>query len=114
MGLLRLLFLIALVAAIAWLLRDVLKRLGGWVDDGPAPPERPRAPKLVAIERSAWDVLGLEPEASRFEIEAAYRKVLTDNAPERVSDLSPQLQELAERLCEDATKAYQELLDPQD
>ncbi|NOY25366.1 MAG: J domain-containing protein [Oligoflexia bacterium] len=114
MGLLRLVFFIALIAAIAWSLRDVLKRLGGWVDDGPAPPERPRAPKLVAIERTAWDVLGLEPEASRFEIEASYRKMLTENAPERVSDLSPQLQELAERLCEDATKAYQELIGPEE
>lgn len=111
MGLIRLLFFIAVAAAILWLLRDVLKRLGGWVDNGPEEPERPRRPQLVALERSSWDVLGLEEDASRFEIEAAYRTIMRDNAPERVAELSPQLQELASRLREDATAAYQDLVD---
>jgi len=133
MGLLRLVFLLALILAVAWLGRDLLKRLGTLIDSGPTPPDglRPgpagrlsqlgqlgrqavqsaQRPQLVAIERSAWDVLGLEPDASRIEIEAAYRKILHDNDPQRVAGLSPQLQGLAARLCQDAEKAYQELVD---
>lgn len=111
MGLIRLLFILAVLAAVAWLLRDVLKRLGSWLDGGGDVPETPPRPQLVALERSAWSILGLEEGASPFEIERAYRKIMADNAPDKVAESSPQVQELATRLREDATRAYRELME---
>lgn len=110
MGLIRLLFILAVIAAAAWLLRDVLKRIGGWLDTSEPAPDRPPRPKLVALERTSHSVLGLDEDASPFEIERAYRQIMADNAPEKVQDLSPQVQELAARLREDATRAYQDLV----
>ncbi|RME24840.1 MAG: hypothetical protein D6798_10280 [Deltaproteobacteria bacterium] len=113
MGLFRLVFILAVILAAAWLLRDVLARIGRWLDpsdgtdDGPA--RAPRRPQLVAIERSPQEVLGLDDDASPFEIERAYRRIMADNAPEKVAGLSPELQEYARRLREDATAAYQSL-----
>lgn len=110
MGLLRLLFLLAVLVAAAVILRDVLRRLGAWVDAQPGAGglggrtegERPR---LIAMQRSPWEVLGLPQGASRLEIERAWRRILAENDPERVSGLSPELQELASRLREEATEA---------
>lgn len=110
MGLIRLLFILLVIAAVAWLLRDVLKRLGSWLDGSGEVDDEPPKPQLVALERSAWSVLGLEEGASRFEIERAYRKIMADNDPDKVAELSPQVQELATRLRQDATRAYQELV----
>ena len=110
MGLLRLVFLLAVTAAVVWLLRDVLKRLGGWVDGGAEGRDDPAPPRLVDLERSAWDVLGLEEGASRFEVEAAWRRIMKDNAPDRVACLSPEIRELAARLREDATAAHDSLV----
>ncbi len=109
MGLIRLAFILAVIAAAAWLLRDVLKRIGAWLDPSDAPPEAPPRPHLVALERTPQAVLGLDDDASPFEIERAYRKIMTENAPDKVAGLSPEVQDLARRLRADATQAYESL-----
>ncbi|MCB9779320.1 MAG: J domain-containing protein [Alphaproteobacteria bacterium] len=113
MGILRILLFIAVLLAVAWLFRDVLKRVGAWLDDEPdardAGPEK--GPRLLAIERSPYAVLGLPEGASPFEVERAFRQIMKDNAPERVAELSPELQAHAERLRRDATDAWQALQD---
>lgn len=110
MGLLRLVLILAAIAALAWLFWPFLRRLGAWIDGGvQGAPER-EGPKLIPMERSPYQVLGLEEDASRFEVERAWRKIMADNAPEKVAELSPELQAAAARLREDATRAREQIV----
>lgn len=107
MGLLRLLLLVAAVALLAWLFWPLLRRLGAWVDAS----QQTEPPKLIPLERSPFEILGLEDGASRFEVERAWRQILAENAPEKVAGLSPEVQAAAARRCEEATRARERILE---
>jgi len=110
MGLIRILILLAIVAGLVWLFWPLLKRLGAWLDAGAQPEPEARGPKLIAFERDPFEVLGLSEGASRFEVERAWRRIMQENAPEKVEDLSPELQAAAARLREDATRARNDIV----
>ncbi len=110
MGLIRIVVVLAILAGLAWLFWPLLRRLGAWLDSGVQPEPEERGPKLIAFERSPFEVLGLSEGASRFEVERAWRHILNENAPEKVENLSPELQAAAARLREDATRARNEIV----
>lgn len=58
---------------------------------------------------SAYDILGIGPEATREELEAAYALKRTEYAVERVSTLPEEFQRLAAQRRAEITAAYQEL-----
>lgn len=64
------------------------------------------------IDEPQWDpydVLGLQPGASRDEITAAYREMMKRYHPDRVGDLGEELQDMAHRKSIEIRKAFEEL-----
>lgn len=110
MGLIRIVIVLAVVAGLVWLFWPLLRRLGAWMDSGVQPEPAERGPKLIVFERDPFEVLGLSEGASRFEVERAWRHIMQENAPEKVQDLSPELQAAAARLREDATRARDDIV----
>lgn len=53
-----------------------------------------------------YEVLGVQPGASREEIKAAYRAAMLKNHPDKVAHLDPVLQELAAKRSRDITAAF--------
>jgi DnaJ like chaperone protein len=60
---------------------------------------------------SDWStVLNVSPSASKDEIHRAYRAQITQYHPDRVANLGPELQELAEKKSKEINAAYQEAM----
>lgn len=57
-------------------------------------------------ETNWYDVLGVRPDAPITEIKAAYRKLMAQYHPDKVSSLGRELQELAEAKSKELTQAY--------
>ena len=58
---------------------------------------------------SLFEVLGVEPGASRAEINAAYKKKARVYHPDRVAALDPEVREMAELRMKEINAAYGEL-----
>jgi hypothetical protein len=56
-----------------------------------------------------YEILGVQPGASREEIKAAYRTAMLKNHPDKVAHLDPVLQELAAKRSQDITAAFSSL-----
>lgn len=67
-----------------------------------APPPPPR-------EDSPWEILGVEPGASKAEIRKAYMVKVKQYHPDRVNDLGPELQDLATKKLKDINRAWEQL-----
>lgn len=76
---------------------------GGPLPQSPAPsPEERKVP---------WhEVLGVAPNASRDEINLAYKRLMSQYHPDRVATAGPELRELAERKSKEINVAYDESL----
>jgi DnaJ-domain-containing protein 1 len=74
----------------------------------PPPPPPPRAPRPPPA-RSPYDILGVSSQATRGEIKAAYQKLIRQYHPDLVSNLGPELRELAEQRTKEITGAYNAL-----
>lgn len=74
---------------------------------------QPRAERHVPGEqensRSAWEILGIKPEASPEEIRIAYHHAAQMYHPDKVAGLALEFRELAERRMKEINAAYQEL-----
>jgi len=59
-----------------------------------------------ASERSWWEILGVNKEASPSDIKAAFRKEIARYHPDRVEGLGKELRELAEQKAKEINRAY--------
>ena len=98
-GLIKLLAFAALGYVIYWIFNDVKRQLRSSDSSEPAPANP------VALDH-AFATLGLDPDASHSEIKAAYQELVQQYHPDRVVDLGPELQEVAERKTKELNAAY--------
>ena len=60
-----------------------------------------------AIGRNApYRVLGVDPAASMAEVEAAYRRLISQYHPDKVAGAAPELREAAEKRAREINAAY--------
>ena len=72
--------------------------------------ERTKSDTRTDLERSnPYEVLGVNPNASRNEIMAAYRKLALENHPDKVAGMALEFRELAERRMKIINVAYEEI-----
>ncbi len=71
-------------------------------------PPRPPAP-VADGERSPHEVLGVRPDATAEEIRAAYQRLMRENHPDRVADMSQEIRDVAERRSKEINRAYDRL-----
>ncbi|RQR34812.1 DnaJ family molecular chaperone [Burkholderia sp. Bp9142] len=57
-------------------------------------------------EANWYEVLEVRPDASSIEIKAAYRRLMAQYHPDKVSSLGKELRELAEAKSKELTQAY--------
>ena len=69
----------------------------------------PRAEEAREREEDPYAVLGLEPGASREEVKAAYRRLVAQYHPDKVTHLGKEFQDLAHRRLLQIQRAYQHL-----
>lgn len=69
--------------------------------------ERRPPPPQQSTRRSAREILGVPPNASKNEIVAAYRKMAQMYHPDKVAGLGPEFKELAERRMKETTPLTQ-------
>ena len=63
----------------------------------------------VSSKQSAYEVLGVKPNASLEDIRAAYRRIARMNHPDKVNGLAPEFRQLAEQRMKVITAAYKSL-----
>ena len=56
-----------------------------------------------------WEVLGLQPGASDEDVSAAYRRMAQMYHPDKVTNLGPELKQLADRKMREINAAYETL-----
>ncbi len=66
------------------------------------PPHTPRQ----STDKPAWEILGVEPNATRDDIVTAYRKMAQMYHPDKAAGLAPEFQDLAERRMKQINAAY--------
>jgi DnaJ-domain-containing protein 1 len=59
--------------------------------------------------KSAYEILGVNEGATLEEISEAYRKQARMNHPDKVANMAPEFQEMAEQRMKEINAAYQEL-----
>ena len=111
MGLVRLIFLLALIYFGARLVRRWLGTLGTLGRSGPRPPppDTARGDNRAPQTRNAYDVLEVSSNASQAEIRAAYQRLVRQYHPDRVADMGPELRALAEERTKEINQAYNRL-----
>ena len=98
-GLIKLLAFAALGYVIYWIYHDVKRQLQS-TSPNSAPPQSP------AELDDAYAVLGLNPDATMNDVKSAYQALVQQYHPDRVADLGPELQEVAERKTKELNAAY--------
>lgn len=78
------------------------KRSSNSKSQGPRGPDEP-------IRKPARDILGVPPNATKSEINAAYRRMAQMYHPDKVANLAPEFKDLAERRMKEINAAYAEL-----
>lgn len=72
-------------------------------------PRKQREEEIDEEEKDPFRVLGVQKGASFEEVTRAYRKLMTQYHPDKVSHLGKEFQEIAERKTKQLNKAYQEI-----
>jgi hypothetical protein len=70
---------------------------------------RPQNDGEATQPKTPYEILGVPPTASREEIRSAYRKLVNQYHPDKVTHLGQEFQELAERRFKEIQAAYQQL-----
>lgn len=72
--------------------------------------EQPRAkPRRTIKTQTPYEILGLEPTASKEDIVRAYRSMAKKYHPDTVADMAPEFRELAEQRMKAINAAYDQL-----
>ena len=103
---LRVLVLSFLVFVVVQLLRHA------WAVPKPSQASRrpqPSSNRGSGREREPHVVLGVAADASFEDVRAAYQKLVQENHPDKVADMSAEIRELAERRTKEINAAYNEL-----
>ncbi len=96
-----------ILVVVAYLLARAIQRMFA-----PSPAPSPRVPPRrdpAPAERSPHEVLGVPPGATTDEIRAADQRLVRENHPDRVADMSPEIRDLAERRTKEINRAYEQL-----
>ena len=100
-GLIRLIAL-AVIAFVAFrILRDLYQKFRNMYS--------PKSSPTGESTRAAYEVLGVNPDASLPEIKEAYQTLIQKYHPDRVDDMGPELKEIADAKTKEINQAYQEL-----
>lgn len=68
-----------------------------------------RSNKLIRSENevfAAFELFGLEPDADRLDVVAAYRAKMREYHPDRAASMAPEFQELAHQKCQEFNRAW--------
>ena len=84
-----------------------------WEDEARRREDKP-ALKTLAFRRLPHTILGVERGASREVIEEARVRLLAENSPELVANMSDEIQEVARRKTEEIEAAYAALVEGKD
>ena len=82
-------------------------------DEGVAPRSAPppRSPPPPGAREEPWHrVLGVSPTATRAEISSAYRALISQYHPDKVTRLGPEIRAVAERKSAEINRAYEQAL----
>lgn len=105
----RLIILLVVAYIIARALQKLLAPAGGAPPRPRVEPQRAAPPPGRDVERPAHEVLGVRPDASADEIRAAYQRLMRENHPDRVADMSQEIRDLAEKRSKEINQAYDRL-----
>lgn len=72
-------------------------------------PEAQAGPEAQSPPKTPYEILGVTPEASREEIKTAYRILVSQYHPDKVTHLGQEFQDLAEQRFKEIQDAYQKL-----
>lgn len=73
------------------------------------PPPDPEPGNVLAFKRDPYRVLGLKRTASPAEVDATRARLLDENAPEKLANMSEELRTMAQRRREEVEAAYAEI-----
>lgn len=76
----------------------------------PPPGERARQEKYEPFGPRWATVLGVRGEATREEISAAYKRKISEYHPDKVTQMGPEIRELAEQRSREINAAYEEAM----
>jgi len=96
-------------AVLLFLLYQMISKSGSKVLDGAGAAPKPKPSPRGPAGRSPYEVLGVEPDATRAEIKRAYQEKIRQYHPDRVANAAAELQELAEKRSKELNAAYAEL-----
>lgn len=118
MALLRILVMAAVVLFVTRWLRRYLSqprggRGGGFGGFGTRDAQSSSRAKLrmLKFEKKPHQILGVSANASREDVDAAWKAALEKNDPERLGDMSPEIRAVAQRRRDEINKAYREIVD---
>ena len=103
MKLVNFLAMAALAYVIIWIYRDLREQLRSRDAEN-----HPKTTKPGASSK-AYQTLGLSPDATLKEIKKAYQALVQQYHPDRVADMGPELQDVAEARTKEINAAYEEL-----
>jgi preprotein translocase subunit Sec63 len=107
-----LILIISLLSLTLFLLRKLLATLGKSSSENSSNSERKKDTqnKHEDTQQSPWQVLGIKQGALKTEIEAAYKKKIKENHPDKVATLDPYFHKIANERLKSINLAYQELI----
>ena len=77
----------------------------------PVPPTSAPPPPAPRSGEAPWhQVLGVSPNATRTEIASAYRSLISQYHPDKVTRLGPEIRAVAERKSAELNRAYEQAL----
>ncbi len=71
--------------------------------------KQPNAPQDLSDARDAYQVLGVDAQASMAEIDTAYRRKMSDYHPDKVANAADEIKALAETRAREINAAYETL-----